>query len=127
MTVNVLLVTHSDIGHALMRIVATTFGQVPSNWRHLAIAYQQEPSQLTEQLNQMLMGLPGTDGTLVITDIYGATPCNIALTLKQHEPICLISGVNLPMLFKIFNYAELPLSELADKAIQGGREGIRIC
>ena len=127
MTVNVLLVTHTDIGKALIQVVQTTFGQVPAHWRHMAVSYQHDAKQLLANLNQALHELPGKDGTLVITDVFGATPCNMALTLKQHEPIRLISGVNLPMLFKIVNYADLPLDELADKALVGGREGIRLC
>lgn len=127
MTVNILLVTHTDVGHAMMQVVQTTFGQLPAHWRHVAISYQQEPEQLLTNVTQALKALPGNDGTLVITDVFGATPCNVATTLKQQYNIRLISGVNLPMLFKIVNYADLPLDELANKALMGGQEGIRLC
>lgn len=127
MTVNVLLVTHTDVGSAMMQVVQTTFGQMPTHWHHIPVSYQQNAESLLADLTHVLQALPGTDGTLVITDVFGATPCNTASTLKQQYNIRLISGVNLPMLFKMVNYAELPLDELADKALVGGREGIRLC
>lgn len=127
MTVNVLLITHTDVGQALMQVVETTFGQLPTHWRLLPVGYQQAPERLLDDMTKALHALPNSDGTLVITDVFGATPCNVASTLKQQHNVRLISGVNLPMLFKIMNYADLPLDELAEKALIGGRDGIRLC
>lgn len=127
MTVNVLLVTHTDVGKALMQVVHTTFGQIPEHWHQLAVSYQEDPDALLARLHQTLSALQDQDGTLILSDVFGATPCNMALSLKQYGQIRLISGVNLPMLFKLVNYKDLPLDELADKALLGGREGIRLC
>ena len=67
------------------------------------------------------------DGVLVLTDLYGATPCNVAhrlpsLGLHMH---C-VSGLNLPMLLRVLNYPEQSLDELAQTAASGGRGGIFI-
>ena len=127
MTVHVLLVTHTDVGQALTQVVQTTFGQLPAHWQLIAVSYQQTPEQMHAQLQQKLDALANQDGVLILTDVFGATPCNMALTLKSYDKLRLVSGVNLPMLFKLVNYADLPLDELADKALIGGREGIRLC
>ena len=67
------------------------------------------------------------DGVLVLADLYGATPCNIGLSLGAIgvELRC-VSGLNLPMLLRVLNYAQKPLDELAEIAASGGRGGIFI-
>ena len=127
MTVNVLIITHTDVGQAMLQVVKTTFGEVPAHWHQLSVNYQQDRDKILEQLTGYIHKLPGDDGTLIIADVFGATPCNTALELTKIAKLRLISGVNLPMLFKLVTYASLPLDELADKALTGGREGIRLC
>ena len=66
-------------------------------------------------------------GVLVLTDLYGATPCNIASSLLKHPDVRLISGVNLAMVLRILNYSTLSLDEMAAKAIEGGKDGVILC
>ena len=61
---------------------------------------------------------------LVLADIYGATPGNIALKLLVPGRVDGIAGVNLPMLIRALTYREQPLAAVVDKAISGGREGV---
>jgi len=64
---------------------------------------------------------------LVLADLYGATPCNIGLSLSSlGVRLRCVSGLNLPMLLRVLNYAEKPLDELAEIAASGGRGGIFI-
>ncbi|HEX5638048.1 MAG TPA: PTS fructose transporter subunit IIA, partial [Gammaproteobacteria bacterium] len=72
------------------------------------------------------------DGVLLLTDIFGGTPCNISqalhkLALDHGNKIRLVAGVNLPMLVRVLNYVDLDLNELARKAASGGRDGIVLC
>ena len=76
-------------------------------------------SLVEEKLEQMDDG----DGVLVMTDLVGATPCNLVTSLT-HEKIVVISGLNLPMLIRTYNYPNEPLDELATLAIEGGQRGI---
>lgn len=62
-----------------------------------------------------------------MTDLFGATPCNISQNLTHENELKIVSGLNLPMLLRTLNYAHLPLSELTQKAISGGIEGIKSC
>ena len=61
---------------------------------------------------------------MILTDLFGSTPYNIAKVLHQETNIRMVSGLNLPMLIKVMNYPNLSLDELAQKAIKGGREGV---
>ena len=60
---------------------------------------------------------------LVLTDLVGATPCNLATALCN-DKLMMATGLNLPMLLRACNYVYLPLEELTDKAIKGGQKGI---
>ena len=62
-------------------------------------------------------------GVLVLTDMYGATPSNIALRLAGAK-VRIVTGLNLPMLMRVLNYSQLGLDQLAEKAVSGGREGV---
>ena len=61
---------------------------------------------------------------LILTDIFGGTPSNVSRSVSDGERVCMIAGVNLPMLVRLLNYPELSAAELAVKAVTGGREGI---
>ena len=68
------------------------------------------------------------DGVIVLTDMFGSTPSNIATALKRdNEHVTVIAGVNLPMLVRLMNYPRLGMVQLKDKALSGGREGIFSC
>lgn len=65
------------------------------------------------------------DGVLILTDVYGASPSNLAARLTQlGTPTRRVAGLNLPMLLRICNYADQPLDELALTAVNGGKTGV---
>ena len=64
---------------------------------------------------------------LVLTDMYGSTPSNIAVGLQREGRVDVVAGVNLPMLVRVLNYPFLDLATLAAKALSGGRDGIMPC
>jgi PTS system ascorbate-specific IIA component len=66
-------------------------------------------------------------GVLILTDLYGSTPGNIAKNLLVDSGFKLVSGMNLPMLIRILNYPELDLEAMAEKAVSGGKDGILLC
>ena len=63
---------------------------------------------------------------LVLTDLYGSTPSNIATRLIDRHKLSVISGVNIPMLIRTLNYPEMDMDALCEKAINGARDGIII-
>ena len=66
-------------------------------------------------------------GVVVLTDMFGSTPSNIATSLGKDGEVSVVSGVNLPMLVRVLNYPHLRLDRLTDKALSGGRDGILDC
>ncbi len=83
---------------------------------------------LHENANRMLRLLDQGDGVLLITDIYGATPNNLARALANNDDsIEVLAGLNLPMLVRIFNYPTDDLKTLCNKAADGGSRSIQIC
>ena len=75
----------------------------------------------------MVDRLQGGDGVLVLTDMFGSTPSNVASRLMARDGIQIVSGINLPMLLRVLNYPELGLEELVQKAVSGARDGVRVC
>ena len=64
------------------------------------------------------------EGVIILTDLFGGTPSNLAISLMKSENVEVIAGVNLPMLIRALTYREKPLATLITKAISGGCEGV---
>ena len=127
MSVGMLLITHGQVGRALVDTAASTLGFCPLDTAVLSIAPDSDPDLLDEKARYLARQLDDGDGVLVLTDIYGSTPANIACRLLQAHRVGVVTGVNLPMMIRLFNYPGLPLNELAQKAVSGGQDGIRCC
>ena len=93
----------------------------------LAIREDSEPEQLRTRAQEMAEQIDTGDGVLVLTDIYGSTPANIANGLRNGSGLLVLAGVNLSMLVRVLNYPALPLPEMAAKALSGGRDGVLMC
>ena len=66
----------------------------------------------------------GTADTLVLTDVFGATPCNIARRLAEQPGVRVVAGVNVPMVWRALNYRQKPLDELVTLALAGASQGV---
>jgi mannose PTS system EIIA component len=126
MTISVLLITHGTIGQAILEAVKTTLGDCPLPTTAVTVSSDTDPSELCPKLERLLEHIYSQEGVLILTDLYGSTPSNIALQLKIKPSVRVISGLNLPMLLRVMNYPKLSLDELTDKALNGGKDGV-IC
>lgn len=124
MAVAVLLVTHGRIGEELLASATRILGGRPLPCASFAVEQNCDPERVARDLGACLARLDEGDGVLVLTDLFGATPCNVAGRLPDAPPSTIVTGVNLPMVLKVFNYPTLDLAALADKAYDGGREGV---
>lgn len=125
MSVGILLITHSGIGGALLNVAHGTFGQLPLEMTQMSVSRTPEPELLIEQAAHLVRKLDSGDGVLVLTDMFGSTPSNIAQGLQNRGfDIKVIAGLNLPMLFRVLNYPNLSLPQIARKAVSGGQDGI---
>ena len=128
MTVGILLITHRPLAADLLRIASDIFQRRLSDVEALDVVNDTPCERLVAESLDLVDRLDSGAGVLVLTDIYGATPANVALKLCAQRPrVRVIGGVNLPMLLKALNYASLDLDALAEKALQGGRDGVRAC
>jgi len=128
MNVAVLIISHSAIGSAMQEAIKTTFDQqLPLTLTAVEIDPDTDPDSLLPKLEHLLFNIDHGDGVLILTDLYGSTPCNIARKLSQRTNTQIVTGLNLPMLLRVMNYPDLSLDELAEKAITGGQNGITSC
>jgi PTS system ascorbate-specific IIA component len=127
MTVGVLLLTHEGMGDALVETARHILGRVPLTVDAFSIPPGSDIDLALTGAAARVRALDAGDGVLVLTDVYGATPSNVADKLG---PLGLhvqrVSGLNLPMLLRVLNYPEQTLVELAETAEQGGRAGIKV-
>jgi mannose PTS system EIIA component len=89
------------------------------------VPWDADPDALLPAASAALRRVDGGAGVLVLTDLYGATPSNLAAKLARlGTPVKRVSSVNLPMLLRVMNYAELDLEELPAIAAAGARNGV---
>ncbi len=122
--VGILLITHNGLGDSLLDCVRHVTGSIPPHLKSLSVLAEDDPLQKEEQGRALIKLLDQGDGVLLLTDIYGATPSNIALRLCQPGQVEGVAGVNLPMLLRVACGPEMPLLTLAQRAVQGGQDCI---
>jgi PTS system ascorbate-specific IIA component len=127
MSVGLLIITHNDIGLQLLQTATTMLGTCPLPAKALEVCTDCEPEEVAGRARGLLTELDSGDGVLILADIYGSTPGNIAIRLLRNARAIVIAGVNLPMLIRVLNYPRLGLEDLAEKALSGGRDGILLC
>ena len=123
MKVGILLVTHSDIGKQLLLTATSVFGKNPFQVELLSVDNYDQPNDVRELAEKYVKFLDNGAGVLVLTDIIGTTPSNIASSIN-HEKIKVVAGLNLSMILNVFNYPEDSLDQLSTKALEGGIQGV---
>ena len=127
MTTGLLLITHDHIGRALVDSATTMMGMCPMALEVLPVTPGCDPDDLGRETLAAIERLNRGDGVLVLTDLYGSTPSNIANRLADLDYVRVVVGLNLPMLIRVLNYPALTLDELLEKAVSGGQDGIFAC
>lgn len=124
---SIFIIAHAPLADALRACVLHVF---PDAHAHIAALDVQPnvPPEETQASASIMMAqlaqLPNIKATLVLTDIFGATPCNVALKLVDGVHSRLIAGVNLPMLLRAMTYRHEPLDQLVTRAVAGGVQGV---
>ena len=125
MAAGILLVTHPGIGTALATVAERLLGRLPLQLEVFELAYDADPGTVLPAASAALRRADGGGGVLVLTDLYGATPANLAARLAHlGTPVRRVSALSLPMLLRVLNYPELPLDELPAVAAAGARNGV---
>ena len=122
--IGVLIISHGALGESLIHAASHVLGRRPLRVRQVGVTVHDDPEAMLAQAGDLVQQLDDGSGVLVLTDIYGATPGNIALRLLEPGRVEGISGVSLPMLVRALTYRDRPLAVVVDKALSGGREGV---
>lgn len=122
--IGLLLVTHTTYGESLIQCACHVLNRRPPQLAQLGVSGQDDPLDLLPLAERLLTMVDSGDGVLVLTDIYGATPANVAMKLLAPGRIEGVAGLNLPMLLRAITYREKDMETLVTKTVAGGRDGV---
>lgn len=122
--IGLFLITHSSYGESLIQCACHVLNKRPPQILQLGIAVQDDPLDALPLARELLQLVDTGDGVLVMTDIYGATPSNLAMKLLKPGRIEGVAGINLPMLLRALTYRDKDIATLVARATSGGRDGV---
>ncbi|WP_179401157.1 PTS sugar transporter subunit IIA [Burkholderia guangdongensis] len=120
----ILIIAHAPLATALRDCISHIYGGVPARIGVIDVLADNDPAQVMAFAYAEIARLKEENGALVLTDMYGATPANIAGQLAKLDGVRVLAGVNLPMLVRAVCYRTVPLDTLVDKALSGGAKGV---
>ncbi len=124
MACGILLVTHPGIGAAMLSTASLLLRQLPLKTEAFDVPLDADLDTLLPLASAALRRVDGGEGVLVLTDLYGASPSNLAAQLSRlGTPVRRVSALSLPMLLRVMNYAEQGLDQLPATAAAGTRNG----
>ncbi len=122
--IGILIVSQGNFGEALIHSATHVIGARPLRVLHLEVTVRDDPAAVLPRARELLRQLDSGAGVLLLTDMLGATPSNIATRLLQPGRVEGIAGASLPMLIRALTYRNEPLAAVVDKALSGGRDGV---
>ncbi|WP_374013513.1 PTS sugar transporter subunit IIA [Pseudoxanthomonas koreensis] len=124
MACGILLITHPGVGSALLAVATALLRNLPLRAEAFDVPLDADLDRLLPLASAALRRVDGGDGVLVLTDLYGASPSNLAQRVARlGTPVRRVSALSLPMLLRVMNYPEQGLDELPATAAAGTRNG----
>jgi PTS system ascorbate-specific IIA component len=120
----ILIMAHAPLADALRQCALHVFADAADDVTALDVHSDDPPEQTLAAAKAAFDRLPKDGGVLVLADLFGATPCNVAQRLAEDRPCRLVAGVNLPMLLRALTYRHEPLDALMQRALAGGSQGV---
>ncbi len=122
--IGIFLLTHTTYGDSLIQCACHVLNKRPLLIGQLGVSAQDDPLDALPLARDMLKLVDGGDGVLILTDIYGATPSNLAMKLLEPGRVEGVAGVNLPMLLRAIAYRDKDMETLLTRTVAGGRDGV---
>ena len=127
MTCGILLVTHTGVGTSLLEVTTALLRQLPLKTEAFEVPFDADLDALLPAASAAMRRVEGEGGVLILTDLYGASPSNLAGKLARlGTPTRRVSGLSLAMLLRVMNYPEQGLDQLPATAAAGARNGVII-
>jgi PTS system mannose-specific IIA component len=121
-----LVVTHGQLANELMAAAEMIVGEI-DHIHPLCIGWQEDVNEARDEIERVLKSLPTDRGVVIMTDMFGGTPSNLAMSFLNEGRVEVITGVNLPMIIKAASQSENEdLLALAEKICEKGKSNITI-
>ncbi len=124
---SIFIIAHAPLAHALRQCALHVFPDCGKGVIALDVQPHVSPDETLAAARIAMQQMTDTDadmGVLVLVDVFGATPCNVAQKLVDGVRSRLITGVNLPMLLRTVSYRHEALDALVSRAMVGGTQGV---
>jgi PTS system ascorbate-specific IIA component len=122
--IGVLVISHGAIGETLLASAEAILGAKQAQAATLGVSRSDDPDKVFVRARSLVAQLDSGAGVLVLTDMFGATPCNVAARLLADGRIEGVSGVSLPMLVRVLSGRNGSLPAAVQRALSGGAEGV---
>ena len=124
--IGLLIITHCDLGKEFMNAAEFIVGRIGAA-DTISITQTSESKEIRGMIEEKVANLDQGDGVIILTDMFGGTPSNIALSFLNEEKVEVLTGANLPMVIALVqNRENLSLKDLAEKAQDAGKLGISL-
>jgi PTS system ascorbate-specific IIA component len=117
--IGILIIAHGNLGESLIQCATHVLNKVPPRVVALGVSAKDDPALLLP-----VRELDNGSGVLVLTDMYGGSPSNMASKVVVPGRVEAVCGINLPMLIRVLTYRERDLQTIVTKAVSGGCEGV---
>lgn len=118
-----LIIAHAPLASSLEAVARHTYPECARELQALDVSPDASPEEIEAQGRELLQRVCDPDA-LILTDVFGATPCNVAQRLADGRHVRVISGVNVPMLWRALCYGDEPLDTLVARAVAGATQGV---
>ncbi len=122
--IGLLIAAHGNLGESLIQSATYVLGQRPEGLQAIDLMAYPDTDTMLAVARGQIVAIDSGNGVLVLTDVYGATPCNTICKLIRPGKVEAVAGVNLPMVLKVLTYRNEAINLLADRAASGGQAGI---
>jgi mannose PTS system EIIA component len=122
--IGVLIIAHGNFGDSLIGCMTHVLGKRPDAIAALQVSGTDSPRELMPTAQRMIEALDDGEGVLIITDIFGATPSNLASKLLVPGKVEAVAGGNVPMLVRAMTYRTKGMDTLLKRVVAGGCEGV---
>jgi PTS system ascorbate-specific IIA component len=122
--IGLFLITHGSLGESLIQCACHVLNRRPPQLAQIGVSAQDDPLDVLPTAGRWLKLVDSGEGVLLLSDVYGATPSNVACKLVRPGLIETVAGVNLPMLLRALTYRDKDMATLITRTVSGGRDGV---